>query len=664
MSTKDAVTGLPDPATEISFIPDGRLRCVVTDKLRHGTPEEHVRQRVARSLIDEYGYNREDIAVEFPVYIGSTRKRVDLAIFPSDTEHAQQNVSIIVECKREGVKPADEDNGVGQLHSYVAASINCRFGMWVGSEVQVWEKTTDGKLLEATSIPRFGADAPAPPRFSDLVPAETDLQSVFRRCHDYIYGNQGLQKEPAFNEFLKLIFCKVQDESDISNPLKFYIGNEERRSMLGRSQLRKAMDGLFADVKERYSYIFSDDDTLGLQDRVLAYIVGELQRYSLIQTRSDVKGVAYEQLVGSNLRGDRGEFFTPRAVCKMASEMVLATFPADRWLSINVLDPAAGTGGFLVALMEVWREHIRGLARDRWGEDDRQVESETKEQLRSLASTHLFGMDFNPGLVRAAQMNLVMHGDGSTNVFHADSLLPPGEWPSDDPNNVARNILPNYFDAVLTNPPFGSNIPVDDPHVLAQFEIAGPPIAPARQGRSRQTSVPPERLFIERCLQLLRPGGRMAIVLPDSILTNPGLTALRGWILRKARVIASVDLPNETFQPHTGTQTSVLLLQKKTDDEMDAERAFGKHREYEVFMAIPRAVGHDRRGNPLYCRTPKGDLIEVEEAHSTFTTDASGRVVVERNTRRQPLIHDELPSVVARFREWVSDPTRARWLDG
>ncbi len=654
----------PDASSEISFIPAGLVRCMITDRLRPGTPEEHVRQRVARGLLDEYGYNRADIAVEFPIHIGSMRKRVDLAVFPNGVEHTQENISIIIECKREKVKPTDEDNGVGQLHSYVAASMHCRFGMWVGSEVQVWERTSDGTYLEATSIPRFGSDAPRPPRFADLVPAEADLQYVFRRCHDYIYGNQGLQKEPAFNEFLKLIFCKVQDESDISNPLRFFIGNEERRSILGRSQLRKAMDGLFEDVKERYSYIFSEDDTLGLQDKVLAYIVGEMQRYSLIQTRSDVKGVAYEQLVGSNLRGDRGEFFTPRAVCKMAAEMLLATFPAERWLNINVLDPAAGTGGFLVALMDVWHEHIRELAKGRWGEDDRQVESETKDQLRNIASTHLFGIDFNPGLVRAAQMNLVMHGDGSTNVFHADSLLPPGEWPRDGQNDVVHNILPNYFDAVLTNPPFGSKIPIDDPHVLAQYEIAGPPIVHVRRGRVRPNSVPPERLFIERCLQLLRPGGRMAIVLPDSILTNPGLTALRRWILGKARVVASVDLPKETFQPHTGTQTSVLLLQKKTDAEMDAERTFGRHREYQVFMAMPRAVGHDRRGNPLYCRTPEGNLIEVEESHSTFMTAADGSVVVESNTRLTPLVHNELPSLVDSFKEWVSAPGRSRWLDG
>ena len=529
---------------------------------------------------------------------------------------------------------------------------------------QVWERTQHeqgGHDFEiATDIPRFGAEAPTPPRFADLVPAESDLEAVFRRCHNYIYGNQGLQKEPAFNEFLKIIFCKVQDESDISNTLRFFIGNEGRRTVLGQEQLRRAMEGLFADVKERYSYIFGDDYKLELNNQVLAYVVGELQRYSLIQTRADVKGIAYEQLVGSNLRGDRGEFFTPRTVCKMAAEMVLATFPQDRWLNINVLDPAGGTGGFLVALMNVWHDHIRILERDRWGEDDQRVEAETKERLREIASARLFGIDFNPVLVRAAQMNLVMHGDGSTNVFHANSLLPPGEWPRDDKNNVARSIQPNYFDAILTNPPFGDNIQIDDPHILEQFEVAA-----FNTGGRRRRSVPPDQLFIERCLQLLRPGGRLAIVLPDSILTNPGMTGLRRWLLGKARVVASIDLPRETFQPHTGTQTSVLLLQKKTDNEIAIEREFGRNRDYEVFMAMPRAVGHDRRGNTLYCRTPEGNLIELEELPTpTFRSAPDGSTIVEKRIRRHSLVHDELPSVVASFREWISESDRARWLNG
>ena len=652
-----------DPLADITFIPADRLRCVVTGVLRRGTPEENVRQRVARSLIDDYGYRTDDLAIEFPIYVASRRKRVDVAVFLEEAEHIQQNIRIIVECKQERVKPSDEDNGIGQLESYVAACLNCQFGMWVGSEMQVWEKVqTEGGLYDfaqVVSIPRFGADAPQPPRFADLVPFGPEMQSSFRRCHNYIHGNQGLQKEAAFHELLKLIFCKVQDESDIANPLRFFIGNQESLSMLGRQKLRQAMDGLFADVKARYSYIFGAGDTIDLHDRVLAYVVGELQRYSLIQTKADVKGVAYEQLVGANLRGDRGEFFTPRSVCHMASEMVLATFPQDRWLTLNVLDPAAGTGGFLVTLMDVLQEHVRGLAQERWGEDDQKVGVETKEQLRSIASSHLYGVDFNPILVKAAQMNLVMHGDGSTNVFHADSLLPPGEWPDEEPNNVARNIRFGYFDAILTNPPFGSKIPIDDPHVLAQFEIAGKPVAPARR-----RAVPPDQLFIERCLQLLRPGGRLAIVLPDSILTNPGLAWLRRWMLAKARVVASIDLPKEAFQPHTGTQTSVLLLQKKTQSEMEAELAYEDHIEYEVFMAMPRAVGHDRRGNPLYCRTEKGELIETEEMQSVFTMAPEGHTVVETASRKHPLRHDELPSVAASFKEWVSQPDRMRWLNG
>ena len=128
------------PSSEITFIPDGRLRCIITGKLRRGTAEENVRQRVARSLIDEYGYRQEDIAVEFSIRLGSRRKGVDLAIFQRGAEHKQQNIIIIVECKREKVKPTAKDNGIDQLHSYVAACVNCRFGMWVGSEIQVWEK--------------------------------------------------------------------------------------------------------------------------------------------------------------------------------------------------------------------------------------------------------------------------------------------------------------------------------------------------------------------------------------------------------------------------------------------------------------------------------------------------------------------------------------------
>jgi type I restriction enzyme M protein len=653
----------PIPSRVIALLPPGRLLCVVTDKLRKDTPEEHVRQRIARSLMDQYGYAREDLELELPINLGSAKKRADIGIFSPNTPHTQETVQIIVECKPERVKPTDKDNGVGQLKSYLAACLNCRYGMWIGSELQVWERlsTPQGnyEFAPAIDIPRFGANTPQPPRFSDLVPAQDELIHIFKRCHDYIYGNQGFQKEPAFQELLKIIFCKVHDENKPSGDLTFFIENQERRSDIEQRKLRNRINALFEAVKQQYPYIFRDDDAIQLNNPVLAYVVNELQRFSLIQTRADVKGAAYEQLVGANLRGDRGEFFTPREVCEMAAQMLLATFPQQRWLDLKLLDPAAGTGGFLVAVMNVWREHLLKLQESKWGNESRAIEA-TNKTLKDVATTHLFGIDFNPVLVRAAQMNLVMHGDGSTNVFHENSLKPPGEWDHIPPNDVQSNIRMGSFDAILTNPPFGSKVPVDDPHIIEQFELASYGLQP-KQSRG---AMPPEQLFIERCLDLLRPGGRLAIVLPDSILSNPGLIFIRQWLLEKARIVASIDLPTTTFEPHTGTQTSVLLLQKKRPAEITVERELGRHWEYEVFMAIPRQVGHDRRGNVLHLRTPEGKLIEYEDEVPVYRTAPDGSTVVERRKQRATAIHNELPEVVRSFRAWVQDPARKAWLDG
>jgi type I restriction enzyme M protein len=648
----------------ITLIPPGKLRCVVTDKLRNDTPEEHVRQRIARSLMADYGYDRADMEIEFTITVASSKKRVDIAIFLPRAAHKQENIKIIVECKREEIRPTDRDNGVDQLKSYLSSCLNARFGMWIGSELQVWERVkTPGGIEEfevASDIPRFGFDAPQPLTFRELVPAHEELIAAFKRCHNYIYGNQGLQKEPAFQELLKLIFCKVHDEDSSAGTMRFFISNDERRSEIGQHRLRNTMDQLFNEVKQRYPYIFSSDAQILLHNRVLAYIVSELQRFSLLQTETDVKGAAYEQLVGSNLRGDRGEFFTPRNVCDMAAQMAFATYPQDRWTKLRVLDPACGTGGFLVAVMDLWQKRLYEQEANKWGQNQSKAHDEANRHLRETANTYLMGIDFNPVLVRAAQMNLVMHGDGSTNVFHANSLFPPGEWPTEEPNDVAKHVQPGTFDIILTNPPFGSKISIDDPHVLAQFELAQFEAG----GLLPRAAMPPEQLFIERCLYLLKPGGRLAIVLPDSILSNPGLAFIRRWILKKARVIASVDLPQVTFEPYTGTQTSVLLLQKKTSEELRIEQEMGRPRDYEVFMTIPQAVGHDRRGETLYLRTPEGELIEREGNITIYRRSPDGQQLPEQRREKVRVIHDELPGVVRHFQVWVGQPERMRWLNG
>jgi len=160
--------------------------------------------------------------------------------------------------------------------------------------------------------------------------------------------------------------------------------------------LKQTIDQLFEDVKNRYPYIFARDEQIRLDNRVLAYVVGELQRYSLLQTLADVKGAAYEQLVGSNLRGDRGEFFTPRNVCDMAARMALATYPRDKWLKLRILDPACGTGGFLVSVMNVWREYLESVQRAKWGNNESKALEETARLLRDTANQYLAGIDFNP----------------------------------------------------------------------------------------------------------------------------------------------------------------------------------------------------------------------------------------------------------------------------
>lgn len=617
----------------LRVVPPGKVLCYVTGKLRGDTPEEHVRQRWARSLVEEYGYGKTDLDVEFPIKMGRARKKPDIVVFLEGQEHNQENIDIIVEAKRADVKRTDRKEGVEQLKSYMAACPSCRFGLWVGSEREAYQRVEEeGKVRSEPvyDVPRRGELQPRRPSFEALVAAH-DLKAVLKRCHNYIYGNQGLPKDQAFHELLKVIFCKVYDEREGGGEQTFYVRNEERRSEAGQRRLmEERIEPLFRRVKGKYDYIFPGDDKIGLSRNVLGYVVSEFQRYSFLKTETDIKGEAYEELVGANLRGDRGEFFTPRNVCEMAVRMVFATCPKREWTELAILDPACGTGGFLVTVVNLFKALLEEQEKKKWGDTEKSRDS-AAERLRVLCDGNLYGVDLNPLLVRACQMNLVMHGNGSGNVLAANSLIPPGEWPeeNDHERSLKRRMGLGKFDLVFTNPPFGSKIPIDDPYVLDQFQLS------RFEAKGPRSSMPPEQLFIERCLQFLKPGGRLAIVLPDSILGNPGLVFIRRWILKNARIIASIDLPTETFEPWAGTQTSILILQKKGRDEIEAEEK-GAIYDYEVFMAIAETVGHDRRGNKLALRTPEG-----EEILDPLTQEL--------------LIDDQLPEVASLFDQWIEN---------
>lgn len=626
--------------------------------LRKDTPEEHVRQRIARSLVEEYGYSRSDLHLEFPIKVGSARKRIDIAVFPEAAAHSQDALFCIVETKREATSLNDRKEGIAQLKSYMAACPNVRWGLWVGSEMQALERSLDPQLaattpfLPAPDIPFQGEQEPRRLQFSELVPATSGLRAVFKRAHNYLHVNGNLGKEKAFFELLKLIFCKVHDEAETSGTLQFSITQEERRSELAQRKLRARIERLFAEVRENYPYIFPDGgERIDLDNRSLAYIVGELQKYNFQETPSDIKGEAYEEIVSVTSRRDHGAFFTPRNVCDLAVGLVFATYPLSKHLNLRILDPACGTGGFLRAALVREREVIRQQAIAKWGSNRDRLREDVAQRLRRVCDRNIFGVDKLAELVRAAQMNLAMHGDGSTNVFHANSLLPFGELP----HEARAATTPASFDVVLTNPPFGSRLPIDDPHLLDQFELS------RFEARAPRGAMPPEQLFIERCLDFLKPRGRMAIILPDSILSNPGLAYIRRWLLRRAYVLASVDLPRETFaRSDTHTMTSILVLQRFTDTERALAEA-GQAPEYECFMAIADHVGWDLRGNALYRRTAEGEEILARRTRVVYQRLPTGEVMETPQEEEAPVLNDHLPQIEDLFTEWLTALARQPW---
>ena len=623
---------------------------------RQETPEEYVRQEIAKSLVREYGYPKSDISVEFTLRVGSRKPRADLVIFGLNAAHSQEAANIVVECKAKTVKSSDRRNGVGQLQSYLSASPNTVYGMWTNSlERFCYRKVVkDGQIVyeEIPDLPSFGQseEEAERPHFDQLKPASSDaLLFTFRRCHNYIAGNQGLQKPEAFWELLKLIFCKIHDERN-SQEVAFYAGGTERSGINGPLKVKTRIDRLFAEVKKDYPTIFPANEAIGLNPAVLAYLVSQLQIYSLLESDVDVKGHAYEEIVGANLRGDRGEFFTPRNVCAMAVAML---DPSEGQL---ILDPACGTGGFLITAMNWVIDKIRHAEIERWKGDVDRAEPRIRDRIAKFARASIVGIDFNPNLVKATKMNMVMNNDGAGGLFQANSLANPATW---EPELCDRR-LAGSVDLLLTNPPFGSKIPIDDRAILEQYDLGHTWSYEAGTDRwsmtdTVQKSQPPEILFIERCVNFLKPGtGRMAIVLPDGILGAPGLGYVREWILTNARVMASIDLHPDTFQPNVSVQTSVLVLERKTNEEMTLEAASGRKNNYAVFMAVANHVGHDKRGNKTYVRDEKGNEI-VEEIEETTKERRDGRPVYRLQKSQRKVVDDNTLQIAEAFRAWLAE---------
>ena len=382
------------------LVPRGKLRCYITGKLRRDTPEENVRQRWARSLVEEYGYPKEDVGIEVKVSMGRANKFADIAIYRPGSDHEQKNVIIVVEAKRDDKKPSDTKNGYNQLISYMAACPSCEFGLWVGEERHAYQKIGGG-VERVSDIPRFGDDEPKRPTRAELSQTH-ELKSAFRRCHNYIYANSGLHKDVAFREFLKLIFCKTYDEEESGEELLFYVDPKERKNDSGQLRMfDHRIVPLYQNVKQKYPFIFDETDKIRLDPAHVAYVVGELQFLSLLDTDTDVKGEAYEELVGANLRGDRGEFFTPRNVCNMAVRMAMSLFDPTELTRLRVLDCCCGTGGFLVS----WLNNLHSvILKQELGRPQRRTnpEDRARQRVKDVCERNLYGLDISPDLARIA----------------------------------------------------------------------------------------------------------------------------------------------------------------------------------------------------------------------------------------------------------------------
>lgn len=667
---------IDQPDDEVTSLEDDKLLDYITGEPVRDTPKEQVRQRIARALFHEYGISVEDMVPDFKMKIDGRRKSIDIAIFVPGAEQTLENLSRVVICDKEpktGSKGAYEmrdhkqaEKEFGLLYAAMSQeeTERCRWGLWTnGLDFFFFEREQsrfdtkfhprgDWPMADGTLGSRTVAST------AQLRRADRDmLLTAFRRCHNYIHGNEGMPKDAAFWQFLYLIFAKLHDERRPKDQRpRFWAGMFEKQvngkkqlvdeqfDPEGQKAIRERVSQLVDEVANKYKdSVFRDNPPrVTLSDRALAFIVGELAKYDLGRTALDAKGAAYQELVKHNIRGDRGQYFTPRGAVDLMVAM-LDPKPHER-----VMDPACGTGGFLVSTLKHLDLKLRAAAGIAQADESTDEFLSVQEGLRAFVEHKLFGADFDPFLVRAAQMNVLMASNGQARVFNMNSLeFPAGHLQGAIEAKRTADLA--TMDVVMTNPPFGSNIPVTDQNILRHFELAHTwertDDGGFRDTGRLQGSVAPEVLFLERCLDWLKPGGRMGIVLPDGILGNPGDEYIRWWLLRHCWVLASVDLPVEVFivEANVNILTSLLFLKKKTDNEMRAED-LGQEVDYPVFMAVAEKVGFDRRGNTLYKRGPDGEEL-VEDVEHRERIRVNGHSVVRVLRRKEKTVDDDLPRI-------------------
>lgn len=549
------------------------------------SPEEvEATQVFSKILVEDYGYPKEFIQTrpQFHVKVrpSDVKKEypVDIAVF-SDSEKTDDSLNIVVECKKKNRK-----DGRTQLKNYMTLSKAC-LGVWFNGEERFYlykQNTENGRVLfsEIPNIPKYGERLEDIGKFkrSDLKTTH-NLKSTFKAIRNYLAANAigATRDEILAQQLINLIFCKIYDErfTAPNEIVKFHIGLNE-----DIEQVEKRITELFTAVKDKYKEVFQKDDIISLDAKSIAYIVGELQNYCLVDAERDVLADAFETFIDHALKGGQGQFFTPRNVVKMMVEIL---DPDD---SDMIIDPACGSGGFIIeSLRYLWAKLNVRAEKFQW--DERNL----LEEKINVANTCIRGIDKDYFLSKIAKAYMAIMGDGKGGVFCEDSLERPENWDA----KTQQKIDLGKFDVVLTNPPFGSKIPVTGEDKLKQYELAHKwknkkGTNEWEKGKLADKEAP-QILFIERCYQLLKDGGRMAIVLPEGIYGNNLLGYIRKYLLEKGRILAIIDVPIETFMPNTATKTSILVFQKLKEENIPNN--------YPIYMTIAETCGHDRRGNVI-----------------------------------------------------------------
>lgn len=554
------------------------------DKRRNfSNPEEQVQAEAFLSLVLVYGYPVNRIQQFVSVTIGSKSTEADIIVYADD---AMKAPLIVVECKKESVSELEFNRASDQAVSYAVAE-GARY-VWVTSKLkneyfEIPAKKPKDRIT-IPDVPQFGVNEIARFKFAKeggttkkgqkLFALETvsedELTRRFQQAHQALWGGGELNPSEAFDELDKLIFCKLWDERKLrkkGEPYDFQfvaiervaegltgeaLEKEKKRvESINSKALFDRLKALYEEGRKKDPEVFKDD--IRLSASKARVVVSYLEGIDLSETDLDSKGRAFETFMGSFFRGDFGQYFTPRAIVKFIVDVLPITNDSI------VLDTSCGSGGFLLHALD----KVRGQA-------DEYFTPGTAKHHRhwhDFAQNNLYGIEINEQIARTAKMNMIIHDDGHTNVVAADGLVPPEELRAKTKN---QGFKANRFDFIITNPPFGSTVKLTEKAYLNQYRLAIRDVdwlnpkskASERPGQSTEV------LFIEQCAHYLANGGYLAIVIPDSILTNSSSQYVRDEIEDMYRIVAVISLPQTAFAATgAGVKSSVLFLKKNTPAE-------------------------------------------------------------------------------------------------